>query len=488
MAATDPGRGTAWDVTQGYFSTLVTDLYLPFMADAKNNACALLSMIPEASERVSGKYLFMPVKYGRNTDAMSAIYEGGKLPDPTAAKARPYMFRPRISMFRAIITGDIMRQAAMEPVRYVEALQDVMDQGYDDMAVEVNRQLQNDGSGRLAELSAVTGGGLTTGQADLRLNSSIESVATCTSSPAQFLGGEYHGQRVAIVSPAGVVRGIRTVGSNSVAGVVSETVGPPSAARVTFCDALTGAAVALPAGSAIGDWVTRCSRVGVADGSETAPNTAFRVELPGLAGIFSDSFVLDGNGVAVLPAGAMNYVGQEERTAVSGATVGFQGAPVTELWNQAIVSADPGGVLRDPTEELLEIAIARARETNNAEIDFFLSGYGEQIAFGLTMLPDKKYTNTTQLSGGWTALDMKGKPWAVDRHCYKNRIYGMGLKSGGFRQYVRTPFQPLDPLGPQWYRMQDDDKYQGAWVMEGTHGVDIRQRCGFVLTDIRRAG
>ena len=82
---------------------------------------------------------------------------------------------------------------------------------------------------------------------------------------------------------------------------------------------------------------------------------------------------------------------------------------------------------------------------------------------------------------------MKGYPWVVDRHCLKNRIYGLGLESGGFTQHVETPLRPLDHYGPHWYRLQDDDAYQAAWVTDFNIGVGVRERVGFLLTDIERA-
>ena len=485
MPASDAGLGTAWDRTQGYFSTLVTDMYLPWVANALNNASVLLSMLPEESYDIAGKFVFMPVKYGRNTRAFSAVREGGKIADPGAALARPYMFRPRKFFFRAIIDGDIYRASQLDAVRYVDALEDIMAQGAGDMAVDFNRQVHNDGSGRLAEISVVNAGA---GDYTLRLNQSIESVATCQSNPADFLGGEYLGRRVMVISPAGIPKGVRQV------TVVDPFVpGPPSSVRVTLAlsDGTPLDVNAVPGGgvAVAGDWVVPCARF-VSDAATVGEeiNSGFRTELPGIAGIFGDSFVLDGNGVALLPAGALNYVGQDEFAAVGGATVGFQGAPVTaaEPWNMCQIM-DGGGVLREPTEELLQIAFDRAEETNNAQIDMLMSGYGERSRHAEQLLPDKRYTNTTVLSGGWTALDYKGKPWVADRHTYKNRIYCMGLRSGGFKQFPRTPFQPLDPMGPHWYRLQDDDKYQAAWVGEGTHGVEIRQRIGVLVTDIRRS-
>jgi len=489
MAVTDAGLGTAWNFSQGFASTLMTDFYQPWINDAKNNASVLLGMVPETSDQINGKFVIEPVKFGRNVDAFGFVRDNGKLPDPGSAKARPYAYRVRQMFARAKISGRIMRASQSNPVAYVDALDDVMQQMADDMAVELNRILHSDGSGRIAELSAVTGGGLTTGQVDLRLNQNIESVASCTSSPAQFLKDDYISRRVAIVAPDGTVRGIRRV-----IAVVSETVGPPSAARVTTGDPITGAAVALPAGTAIGDWIVTAAR-NTADGGGQAEsiNTGFKNEPMGIAGIFADTGVLDGHGIATAPSytvngGTMSYTPNDDYDETNVAAAGFQGIPVdsTHPWNRSIVM-DGAGVLRVPTEELLQLVMDRLEEENNAECEVLLSGFGERSAYGETLTPDKRYNNTTTLSGGWTGLDFKGKTWVVDRHCLKNRIYFLGLRGGGFRQHVETTFQALDPLGPMWYRLQDDDEYHAAWVAGMNFGVGIRNKCGAVVTDIRRS-
>lgn len=476
MSATTAGLGTIWTPTaRSYFSTMVTDLYKPRMVDARNNAAALLSMIPETSERVSGKFIRFPVKSGRNTNAISAVGEKGKLPDPGDVNRDVYCFRPRKMFARAIIDGDIMRQTSMDAVAYADALGEIMENMADDLAIELNRMMHGDGSGRLAELSLDPGTGTTL---TLRLNSDLESVSTCQSNPAQFLSP---GDRIAIFSPGGAHRSTRVVAS-----VDTYTPGPPSSATVTITAAANG-------NEAVGDWVVRSAQADQTDagggtGATTpAVNSAFRREPQGLAGIFSDSSVFDGQGLAVLTAGTWNYEGTENYTTVTPGDVGFQGVAVdaTHPWNQAIVLAN-SGALRQPSEDLLQDAFTAAEETNNAMIDFILSGYGERDEYATTLTPGKRYDNTLNLRGGWTALDMKGKPWVVDRHCLQNRIYFMALSAGGFCQDVRTPFQPLDPLGPQWYRLQDDDVYQAAWVMEFGISVDLRERCGALMTDIRR--
>lgn len=468
--------GTGWVPTQGFLSALTTDFFLPRVNDAKNNKCVVLEMIPSTSDRIAGKHVIEPVKFGRNYEAISAVRERGKLPDPQAAQAAVYAYRARKIFFRAVIDGDIMRATQLDAVRFVEALSDIMEQGSDDLAMETARMLHNDGSGRIAEINA----GVASATQVLRLHSGIES-STTASGPSLTLwlqaGAAGIGSRIAVWSPDGqTLRGIRRI-----TAIGAETFGPPYTLSITVDSSIT---------TTTGDWVTRVANTA----ATVARDSGNRAEPMGLPGIFADQGVLDGHGLVAAPTfdginGTYNFVPTDDYDETNPAVAGFQGivADGTRPFNQAIVLAN-GGVLRAPTEELLQTGFSRAEEDNNAQIELLLSGYGERDKYGESLLPDKRYNNTTQLSGGWTGLDMKGKTWVADRQCHRNRIYMLALASAGFTQHVQTTFQPLDPLGAHWYRSgADDDQYQGAWVMAYNIGVGVRQRTGCLLTDIQRA-
>lgn len=468
--------GTGWVPSQGYMGALTTDFFMPRVNDAKNNKCVVLEMIPSTSDRISGKHVIEPVKFNRNFEAISAGRERSKLPDPQSADAAIYAYRSRKIFFRAVIDGDILRSTAMDAVRFVDVMADIMEQGSDDLAVDTARMMHNDGSGRIAEINS----GAASATQTLRYHAGFESSTTAAGpSLTHWLqgGGVGKGSRLAFWSPDGAtLRGIRFISSFG-----AETFGPPYTLAVVLDSSVT---------TTTGDWVTRVANAV----ATTARDSGNRAEPMGLAGIFNDQGVLDGNGIVATPTfngttGTYNFVPNDDYAATNPATAGFQGlvADGTRPFNQAIVLAN-GAVLRDPTDELLQTGFDRAEEDNNAQIEILLSGYGERSKYGESLLPDKRYNNTTQLSGGWTGLDIKGKTWVADRHCPRNRIYMLALASAGFTQHVQTPFQPLDPLGAHWYRSgPDDDQYQGAWVMSYTCGVGVRQRAGVLLTDIKRA-
>lgn len=474
MAATTAGLGTTYTNAAGQFLTaLVTDDYSNRLNDARNNSAALLGLIPESSDMVSGKYIIEPVMYGRNGEAFAFVNKGGKLPDPRSTSAKLYTYKTRTLFARMILSGELLRATNKDDVRFIGVVERDFQAMSDDMAVDLNRILYNDGSGRMAEVSTLPGG---TGVITMRLNQNWESVATCSTSPAQHF---YVGMRFAVLSNAGVLRGTREVIS-----IDSETLGPPSSAVITtgaLVPGGTAVASAVPGGTTTGDWI--CKIAPSDDASAAYTNTSYRAEPMGLSGIYSDDGVLDGHGLATLPAGASTIVGTDDYTTTTAAN--FQGiaADAANSFNRAIVMTG-SGILRPCSEGLLQLAASKVEKTNNGKIDMMLSNYGVRDSYGIGLLGQKQYHNTTELRGGWSVLDWNGKPWYVDRHCPENRLFLLGLNAAGFTQHINTPFQPLDPYGPHWYRLQDQDIYQAAWVMDMNVGVGIRERAGGLITDL----
>jgi hypothetical protein len=458
MAITDAGLGTTWTTGIGTFLThLVTDDYTGRLNDARNNSAPILGLIPSTSRKVAGKFIVEQVLTGRNPNAFGYVGEGGKLPDPGTTSAATYAYRWRTCFARLLFDGSILRATNKEDVRFIDVIERDFQSCADDMAQDQARIMYNDGSGRLAQIQT----GVNSTAQTLVLNQSWESVGTCTQPLSLYLSV---GMRIAVISPDGAtIRGVRTI-----TAIGAETLGPPSTLAITLDSAVT---------STTNDWIVKAQYTG---GTPTRVDTGHRNEPMGLMGILSDDGCLDGNGASSV---ASNYtvVGADDYATTS--ATHFQGVAVTNTFNQAIIMTG-GGVLRPLTEGLLQLAQSKLEKTNNAKIDMMISNYGPRDSYGISLLGQKQYHNTTELRGGWSVLDWNGKPWYVDRYCPDNRVLLLGLEGGGFIQHVNETFQPLNPYGPHWMRLPDDDKYQVPFVMSGNVGVGIRQRCGGQLTDL----
>lgn len=476
---TDSGLGVQWsgDVNLApYLHFLVTDFFSAQLNDARNNAATLLSLMPSDSQSISGKFVIEPVKFGRNMDAFNSVREGGKFPDPKFTKSRIYAYRSRHQFTRFKMDGFLLRSANSDMTRYIDPLVDVLADFHDDWVIDTNRKMHSDGSGRIAEIASGTASATQT----VRLNQDIETLgglgATAPDMPATLFFTP--DTRYMIVDPTGAtVRGIVNLDS-----IDSDT-------QVTFDASVT---------TTTGDWIVKCSNDDSTAASQVL-SSAFRTEPMGIGGIFSASGVLDGHGPAteVATAGAQQaytWSGTDDYATTN--AYYFQGIPAnvaatgwtSELtFNQAVVFHN-SGVPRPVTEELIQIACSDTEERNNAMVEMFLSGYRMRDSYAVSLLGEKRYVNTVELKGGWSPaiVGPMGIPWAVDRWCYRNRLYGLALRTGGFKQHVKAQLQWATYQGsPVWTYLEDDDFYQARMVESYNNGVGVRDRAGFVLGDLQ---
>lgn len=457
MSVSD-ASGVIYASGQDFYDHILTDHYRNVVADGRNNATVLYMRIPKNTEFVGGKFITYPVRTRRNTGVNAVrIASGFKMPDPGFQGSDTYTFKPRHIYARCKVDGPSMAAARKDVDRYIDLIDTEIGGLTDDISVEINRMLHNDGTGRLCEVTSGYGGGATV---DLAVNQGIEGAATCASKPAQYLEV---GMRVAFLAADATsmaVKYILTIAADGTSVTVSDTLGGSSSAT----------------GIAASDWVVRAST----DDSLTNPefSSGYKSEPMGMAGFFSDGDIPDGNGLANGQTGS-DYYG------TSTGSWGFQGiSSATYGFNQGIV-LDNGGVARPLTEALMQQTFSDSEELNNGEVDMLLSGYAARDTYLDTLIPQKRFNNTLQLQGGHTALDFNGRPWVVDRHCYRNRVYMMGLRGGGFTRYEVEPLNFLDFHGHKWDRTGfDDDAWQCAMVSRYNFGIDIRQRIGAVLVDI----
>jgi len=351
-----------------------------------------------------------------------------------------------------------MAAARKDVDRYIDLIDTEIGGLTDDISVEINRMLHNDGTGRLAEVSSTYVPGTGAGAIALVVNQGIEGAATCTTDPTLYLEV---GMRIAFLT-------------NAAASMVVKWIIAVTDSTITVADTEGGAAERT--GVAASDWVVRASTSDALTNPEFS--SGYKSEPMGIAGFFSDGDIPDGNGLANGQTGS-DYYG------TTTSLWGFQGiSSATYDFNQAIV-LDGGGSARPLTEALMQQAFSDAERLNNGEIEMLMSAYESRDTYLDTLIPHKRFNNTLHLEGGHSALDFNGRAWVVDRHCYRNRVYFCGLRGGGFTRYEVEPLNFLDFHGHKWDRTGfDDDAWQCAMVSRYNFGIDVRQRIGAILVDI----
>lgn len=472
-----------------YFDNVMTNWFLTNFPDAKNNGCVLLPMIDsQGAEAVGGKAIVFPVSFGRNTGTQNIGMPNGsvnpKIPVPGRQQFSTMATRTRQGMATIAIDGATHRNAKTNGGAYADALTMEMAKVMDDQKVDRARQVHNDGSGRIAEVSAITATLIT-----LRVNSSIEG-ATNTRGVGTLdqTGWLDVGQRVAFIENQGTpqVKNISS-GGTAMQGLYVQAISS-SGNNVTITLSFTpgGAAITsntTPVGGftiAVGDWMVRAAD----EESLSHLDTGWRAELTGIGGIMSDANVFDGVGVTSASQQlADRFI---ETTATS-----FQGVPVSgNTWNQAVVLDNGGSGNRPISQDLMQQSVSDAEKRNNAMIQFGLCSYETYNSWVAVNAVDKRYDNTLNLQTGHTAIGFNGIPIFKDRYCYQNRMYWLDLSP-----LKRLETQAMTSLnigeGMQaWERVYEGgvplDKYWRGWVWQDQLAVidGVRERMGAVLTEL----
>lgn len=480
MALPDSTSGVVYGSGQPYYDNLMTNWFLKAFPDAKNNSTVLLQLIEKSPmETVGGKFIVFPVSHGRNTGVQNI-----GLPTGSAYPAIPVAGRQNSSMMATTtrqhqgsiaIDGAILRNAKTNGGAYLDAVMMETEKWMDDFKVDRERQLENDGSGRLAEVASVSTTTIT-----LKVNSSIEGATnTAAAGTLDQSGWLDIGQRVAFITNDGSPTPITIDGTQEGVYIVALST---SGTTVTMQVALTpgGTAVDVSAELTAGDWIVRAAD----DQLSSYIDTSWRSEITGMAAIYSDANVLDGVGVT-----SASQQGSFRVTETTGSS--FQGVAVSgNTWNQGIVLDNAGAGNRSITYELVQKAFSDAERINGANITILRSGYFLYDKYVQLAIPDKRYNDTLNLQTGHTQLSVNGTPWIKSRLCYRNRLYLHDLSP-----LALLETQSLQPLNAgdmaTWERVynssgQPIDKYWRGWVGQDQLAVvnGVRNRTGAVLTEL----
>ncbi len=462
-------NGVAYGATGStYYDHLLTNYFLQMLPDARNNSNVLLSMIDKRpTTAVSGKYIVFPVRFGRSTGLNNVGY-GGYIPDPGSQSALTYSTITRKGMARIALDGDTIRHGKTNGGAYAEAMQIEMEGIIDDIMIDRARQVHNDGSGRIAEIKTA---GAATANLTLKVNSSIEGALTTRAAGTLDKYIE-PGMRLAKFGNTG---GTSTSWDGTNFVIIVDTVTTSGADVVITAKSTAGTPITFSTASAVGEWIVRCSTGSTA--AQDIKDTAYRREMMGIGGVFSDTGTLNG----MVGSGSQQSAAESD---IVSSTAFFQGISAsTQAFNRAIVLDNGAAGNRPLTEELMQQAISDAEEINNANIELILSSFPTYNSYVKLLTPDKRYNNTLELAGGHKTLTFNGVGWVKDRFCYQNRVYFLALDQ--FHILETAPLQAL--VGGDvttWERLDEYDKYWRGWTWEDNMIVEIRNRTGAVLTEL----
>jgi hypothetical protein len=129
-------------------------------------------------------------------------------------------------------------------------------------------------------------------------------------------------------------------------------------------------------------------------------------------------------------------------------------------WNCSTNSTDSNaGTLRDITEELIQASLTSV-EANGGKTNLIISDFAIRDAIVALIMADKRYVNTTKLTGGFTAFDYNGIQWVADGDCPANTVFFIDTDHLQIMQM--SDWSWMDRDGAVLSRVADADAYEAV--------------------------
>lgn len=331
------------------------------------------NLFPKSDRSPKGKGYTFGLRIARN-QSTGGRAESGKLPDPMTGKKINGTITPAYLYGSLRITGPAIETAKGNEAAFVDGLADEIEDIYQSIVVDMNRQMHWDGYGMLGRASAA---------------SSATSNATYAVTFDNDLGIKYfiEGQLVDFYASAG-----GTVPGSSGSAVYAQRVLSvvPSTKVVTFETNVTTYAANHPTLSSLTNGVTGdipagavVVKMGTRDLNHAGTETP--VELTGLYGMFDNGTL---------------------RTVYEGITVADQ-----PKWSANILSNS--NVNRELSVDLMLQAVDVVRTASGASVKKMLMGLGQKRKYANLLMPDVRF-QPGQLKGGYEVLTFSGGDGSVE--------------------------------------------------------------------------
>jgi hypothetical protein len=470
---------------------LLKEYYEPAVRVQFNSDTVLWYMLNKNSEGVSGREVVYSMNY-RRSEGYGWVPPGGILPDPHQQQYDDMRFKMTYFYIRLKVDGPVIAASRDNAGAFARGLQSEIEGGVRDGKNRINEALFSDGSGRLAVITNVLTADLTAGK--FTVKHPYDEVGAGGQGDNDF--SIRPGMCVAIVSLAGAaatattpeIIGLKTSpskGRNFQKHFYVETVEDVSSAAAGTVKILLNTDEALTAASnpnwnddqdgwgmlagaglepVVGDFITRVTLRddaylnttaggGVVGGAAAVdlfkPYMEYRSQstdqrtLMGLFGIVS---TLD----PIYGADNAAYL----RTPL-------QGVAASNVWWQGnvLTHATPG-TGRPLSMTLLQQGQDAIERIGNATLNVVVTGYPGRRAYENLIIAQKRFVNTMQIDGGFTALDFNGKPMVVEKDCPAGHYFFLDLAALEVKRQADLTF--MDKDGAILTRVPNRDAYEAT--------------------------
>lgn len=430
--------------------------YLPSVRDQLNNKKILSRIIPENTEDVAGEEAVMLLNIGRNW-GVGSIDTQGKLPDPMKQQYVQARYRMRYNYGRILFNGPAQAAARNDRGAFIRVMDGEIKGLARDMQVMINRIMFGDGTGRLARLVATSG---TTYTVDSPGGPSVSNYG---------LGTQYleEGMRVVVWRDNAGTLTINDIGSSIVVFQIRSV--DYQNGTITFNAQGSAAAATLTTAPSAGTpwYMSLASEFGT---SVNEIDTAMFNEQFGLAAIISDTDVAvatfgEHGGVAAGDT-VYDYVGGITPTAA------LTAIPQVPKWRSYIL--DNNGTPIPYSEDLFRQAVDGVDQLGDGSPEVWVTTHGIRRQAVNAQIANKRYVNTTDMAGGYSAITIDGRALIPDKDCMRGRAYGLDTKV--LHKFVCQDFYWLDKDGHVLHRLENKDAYQACLAKYWNFGTDARNR------------
>jgi len=413
---------TASPVDLAFFNAILKDYYIGPIRDVLNSKTILLKRLARDEENISGRQELIPINIARN-EGIGFITDGAQLPNPGRQRFGDLAIPMKFGYGRILFTGPTVAASRNSDGAFARVVDTEIKGIVRDLKNEWNRILFGDGTGRIAQVTAIPAAASTT---------------YTVNNPGGF---------------ANPGPGVQYLRPGMIVGLFNEVTGAlRGSATINSVDALnqTITLSSVIAGGLVEDYFYRVSDDTAGVGSSLpAGSWGYFNEPTGLAGAITN----------------VNLPGP------SGTTRFYEtiDASATAVWNAPVLGNS--GVPVPLDLDILQAGEDAAGQAGDGRPTIWFGSFGLRRALMNLLLTERRFVNTTKLEGGWSALDWNDTPFVADKDMAWGRIYG--IDEDVFAIYQMSPIFWVDDDGHILFRTQDKHSFQALlaafWEL-GCHG------------------
>lgn len=382
------------------FADVLKNVYGDGLTNQFNDEKITYNLFPKSERKPAGNGYIFGVRTAR-TQSHGARLESGELPIPMTGSKDQGTITPKYNYGSIRITGPAIEAAKGNQAAFVDGLADEIDDIYQSIVVDLNRQCHWDGHGQIAKLSVAQS----------------QTSASWAGTFDNDIGVMYFQEGMLVDFYAADGTSVLLNGATAVAGVRVHSVTPSTKVVVFLAASATYTAhhPYLPAALNLGGVTIPVSCLAVKSGSRI--NTAWTSasatpEITGLQGIYD----------------AGTYLATFENIAVA----------THPNWGANVMSNS--SVNRELSLDLMINACDLTRIRSGQKVDTIRLGLGQRRKYANLLLPDVRFAPTI-LKGGYETLTFSGGDGSiemiVDPMTQPNHIYFE--PKGVIQKYELTP-------------------------------------------------